>query len=83
MPNLECRQGSPGYAPSPVALTYEDFSAEFPSLLESLTIDLNDGRIVSRSYRTRANPPVLHRKELLLGPDDPAVEAFGLSTDAS
>lgn len=61
-------------------LTYEDFSAEFPCLLESLTIDLNDGRIVSRSYRTRADPPVLHRKELLLAPDDPTVEAFARLT---
>lgn len=61
-------------------LTYEDFSAEFPCLLESLSIDLSDGRIVSRSYRTRANPPVLHRKELLLSPDDPAVETFARLT---
>ncbi|WP_334162667.1 DNA phosphorothioation-associated putative methyltransferase [Phenylobacterium sp.] len=52
-------------------LTYEDFERPFPRLLESLTVDLEQTRVTRRSYWDRANPPVLHRKELLLPRDDP------------
>lgn len=47
-------------------LTYEDFERPFPALLESVTVDLESQTSARRSYRARANPPVLHRKELLL-----------------
>lgn len=57
-------------------LTYEDFSAAFPALLESLTVDLVKGAVSARSYRERANPPILHRKELLVGRDHPDFEVF-------
>lgn len=74
-------------------LTYQDFSAAFPALLESLTVDLEKGSVTARCYRTRANPPILHRKELLIGTEHPdveryagltrALEALGLLDDAT
>ncbi len=57
-------------------LTYEDFEESFPALLESLTVDLGRRAVLRRSYRLRANPPVLHRKELLLSADDPRRDRF-------
>ena len=58
-------------------LSYEDFDANaFPALLDSWTIDLNEARCSHRTYRTSANPPILHRKELLLAPDDARRECF-------
>ena len=58
-------------------LAYEDFDANpFPALLDSWTIDLNEPRCAHRTYRTSANPPILHRKELLLGPNDPRRQRF-------
>ena len=74
-------------------LTYEDLSSAFPTLLESLTVDLGSGSVSACSYRERANPPILHRKELLVGRDHPdfelylkltrALEARGLLADAA
>ena len=58
-------------------LTYEDFDAKaFPALLDSWTIELNESRCAHRTYRTWTNPPILHRKELLLVPDDPRRQTF-------
>ena len=58
-------------------LAYEDFDDNaFPALLDSWTIDLNEPRCAYRTYRTSANPPILHRKELLLAPDDTRREGF-------
>ena len=58
-------------------LAYEDFDASpFPTLLDSWTVDLSEPRCAHRTYRTSANPPILHRKELLLAPDDPRRERF-------
>ncbi|OHB26297.1 MAG: hypothetical protein A2790_20250 [Phenylobacterium sp. RIFCSPHIGHO2_01_FULL_69_31] len=61
-------------------LTYEDLEEAFPALLESLTVDLGRRAVLRRSYRLRANPPVLHRKELLLGRDDPRRARFARLT---
>ena len=58
-------------------LAYEDFDASaFPTLLDSWTVDLSEPRYAHRTYRASANPPILHRKELLLAPDDPRRESF-------
>jgi DNA phosphorothioation-associated putative methyltransferase len=57
-------------------LTYEDFERPFPALLESVTVDLESRTSVRRSYRARANPPVLHRKELLLPAHHPRREKY-------
>jgi len=57
-------------------LTYEDFERPFPALLESITVNLENRTTVRRSYRARVNPPVLHRKELLLPADHPRREEY-------
>lgn len=61
-------------------LAYEDFSEAFPVLLESFSIDLDRRSVVRRGYRERANPPILHRKELLLPPGDPNHDRFAALT---
>lgn len=53
-------------------LTYEPFDdAAFPALLDSHAVDLDRRRVTQRSFRTSRNPPILHRKELLLPADHP------------
>lgn len=54
-------------------LHYESFDTPFPSLLAALTcnLDRRDARLTN--YTTRRNPPILHRKELLLPKNDPRV----------
>lgn len=47
-------------------LTYHDFASPFPVLGRSLAVDLAAGTARHTDYRDRANPPILHRKELLL-----------------
>lgn len=64
-------------------LLYETFDADFPVLLESAKITLPGGAITRINYRTRANPPILHRKELLLSPDDPRLPTFRALTRAA
>jgi len=60
-------------------LLYEDFDAvAFPALVESHRVDLGTGTVDVRRYGQ--NPPILHRKELLLAPDDPRREVFGALT---
>ena len=62
-------------------LLYEPFeTTAFPALLAAIRVDLDDGRVVRTDYRQRANPPILHRKETLLRPDDPRRPAFGALT---
>lgn len=66
------------------ALNYPDFfSAAFPELREAWRIDLTDGRVSYRNYADSLNPPILHRKELLLPPDHPDRPRFlALTTQA-
>ncbi len=54
-------------------LRYEDFNALFPVLLTALSCCLRMGSVRWIDYRPRRNPPILHRKELLLPADDPRV----------
>ena len=62
-------------------LAYEDFdTSAFPALLDSWTIDLAGSHSVYRSYRSSQNPPILHRKELLLAPADPRRPIFARLT---
>ena len=52
-------------------LWYEDLrSIEFPALMESVKVDINTGAISRRRYWDSGNPPILHRKELLLPQDE-------------
>lgn len=62
-------------------LLYEDFSRHaFPALLHAATIGLKNGDVVRTDYTERDNPPILHRKELLLPEGDPAIPAFAAIT---
>jgi len=75
-------------------LTYPDFENDpHPALAEATKINLNTGLVVRADYRTRANPPILHRKETFLPPADARIakfagltrqeEAAGLFVDSS
>ncbi|MDY0977702.1 DNA phosphorothioation-associated putative methyltransferase [Massilia sp. CFBP9012] len=58
-------------------LAYEDFdTAPFPTLNKSWRINLETGTVVYRDYADSHNPPILHRKELLLPPDDPRIPGY-------
>ena len=58
-------------------LQYEQFHEEpFPALANAWGVDLETGRRWSRSYEATANPPILHRKELLLPKDHPSYEKY-------
>lgn len=54
-------------------LRYEDFDAAFPALLAALSCNIERGTSRQIDYSGRRNPPILHRKELLLPSDDPRV----------
>jgi len=57
-------------------LEYESFEqAEFPILFRSCQIDLKLRKIQIREH-SKNNPPVLHRKELLVHPNHPDREKF-------
>jgi DNA phosphorothioation-associated putative methyltransferase len=58
-------------------LSYEDiFQKPFPALQRSWKVDLEKQSVQTRNYTHSSNPPILHRKELLLPPDDPHIETF-------
>ncbi|WP_158537304.1 DNA phosphorothioation-associated putative methyltransferase [Humitalea rosea] len=62
-------------------LLYESFDdAAFPALLAATRVNLEDGQTSKTDYRSRANPPILHRKETLLQPDDPRRPPFAAIT---
>ncbi len=53
-------------------LNYPTFFDEaFPALQESWNIDLNASEYSRRTYTDSLNPPILHRKELLLSVSHP------------
>ena len=56
------------------------FEEPFPALTESWRIHLDGDRVSYRSYAESLNPPILHRKELLLPLDHPNREAFAALT---
>ncbi len=57
-------------------LHYGDFEQDpFPTLRASTTVHV-DGRVVNRDYSKRPNPPILHRKELLVLDDHPRRSAW-------
>ncbi len=58
-------------------LFYADFvDSPFPALTYSYRIDLTNGRVEKRSYQHSFNPPILHRKELLLPATHPRQAEF-------
>jgi DNA phosphorothioation-associated putative methyltransferase len=52
------------------------FNDAFPALAISYRIDLTSKRVEKRSYQNSINPPILHRKELFLSPNDPRIPHF-------
>ena len=62
-------------------LRYESFDNFFPVLLSSLSCDIARGSARHIDFTTRNNPPILHRKELLLPDDDPRVAEATRLTD--
>ncbi|MFZ4534890.1 DNA phosphorothioation-associated putative methyltransferase [Propionivibrio sp.] len=62
-------------------LHYPDFFEDpFPSLRESWLVDMDRSIVSYRSYAQSFNPPILHRKELLLSTDDTRREAYATLT---
>ncbi len=65
-------------------LLYEDFDeVAFPALLRSTAVVLEGRKAKSLDYTASANPPILHRKELLLAPNDPRRPTFAALTRAA
>lgn len=52
------------------------FEHPFPALAQSWKVDTNTGRCTYRDFRDSLNPPVLHRKELLLPPGHKDIDRF-------
>jgi DNA phosphorothioation-associated putative methyltransferase len=62
-------------------LSYPEFDSNpHPSLTEATKINLNSGTVVKTDYRTRSNPPILHRKEAFLPNTDPRIRNFAALT---
>jgi DNA phosphorothioation-associated putative methyltransferase len=62
-------------------LAYEDFAeSAFPALLYSTYVDLEFETAKFIDYSKRDNPPILHRKELLLPPNHPKFPEFSAIT---
>ena len=62
-------------------LVYSEFDkSPHPALQTSMQIDLRDLRVTYRDYDTVDNPPILHRKETFLAPNNPLYEKFAKLT---
>ena len=62
-------------------LSYPDFEKDpHPALKEAIIVDLVTGKTRRDHYRTRANPPILHRKETFLPPEHALYEKFSKLT---
>jgi DNA phosphorothioation-associated putative methyltransferase len=59
------------------------FDNPFPSLWSSYTVDLIAKTASRRSYDESRNPPILHRKELLLPTDHPKISEYQSLTQAA
>lgn len=58
-------------------LFYPEFDTDpHPALQTSISIDLKSLQITHRDYETRANPPILHRKETFVTSNYPLYEEF-------
>ena len=61
-------------------LQYEDFeSSPFPALQRSWVVDPS-GKVKFRSFQESLNPPILHRKELLVSREHPNYEVWSVLT---
>lgn len=58
-------------------LDYPNFLTEaYPALRQSITVDLTKLSAKTTSYANSSNPPILHRKELLILPTDAEYQEF-------
>ena len=58
-------------------LEYESFCSDpFPALRAAINIEVITKNSRVMNYRDSKNPPILHRKELLIPPDHPCQELF-------
>jgi DNA phosphorothioation-associated putative methyltransferase len=65
-------------------LYYQDFLDDpFPCLRRSWRVSLARGTVVYRSYEESRNPPILHRKELLLPTSHPRQEEYRTTTSSA
>jgi len=63
-------------------LKYQDFFEQpFPELASSHTVSLSQETVNSRDYSQHNNPPILHRKELLLPPDHQDIPKYRALTE--
>jgi DNA phosphorothioation-associated putative methyltransferase len=70
--------------PEIALLHYPDFADDpFPALLESWLVDLAHSAVSYRTYADSLNPPILHRKELLLPDDHPRRAEYAALTAAA
>lgn len=56
------------------------FEDPFPCLTDSWVVDLTSRSVTHRAYAPDGNPPILHRKEVLLPADHPSVPDFAALT---
>jgi hypothetical protein len=62
-------------------LIYPDFETDpHPALLRCIRLNLRSRQITCYDYADSANPPILHRKESFLSPEDPLYERFARLT---
>ncbi len=62
-------------------LNYDCYFVDpFPVLKESCLVNLLTGKVSKRDYSLVNNPPILHRKELLLPADHPLISEFSALT---
>jgi DNA phosphorothioation-associated putative methyltransferase len=59
------------------------FDVPFPELRESWSVDLEAGQASYRTYVDSLNPPILHRKELLLPESHPRLPEYAELTAAA
>ena len=59
----------------------EFFDDEFPSLAKSTTVNTANESVKIRNYGLHGNPPILHKKELLLDLNDHRRRMFLLFTE--
>lgn len=65
-------------------LNYPSFFEEaFPPLSESWKIDVSNNSVSYRTYADSLNPPILHRKELLVGPSHSRYQEYRLLTETA
>jgi DNA phosphorothioation-associated putative methyltransferase len=70
--------------PAIALLHYPEFFDEpFPALRESWLVDLERQTVSYRTYADSRNPPILHRKELMLPDDHPRRAEYAVLTEAA